>query len=142
MAEKILLVDDEPAVLSGYQRLLHSAFETDTALGPAAALTALQSKGPFAVVVCDYQMPEMNGIELLARIKTSAPATIRILLTGNADIQTAVGAVNQGNIFRFLTKPCTKDFLTQTLNSALAQYRLQIAEKELLEKTLRASIHV
>ncbi len=142
MAEKILLVDDDPAVLSGYQRLLHSAFETDTALGAAAALSALESKGPFAVVVSDYQMPEMNGIQLLARIKTSAPDTIRILLTGNADIQTAVGAVNQGNIFRFLTKPCTRELLTQTLSSALAQYRLQISERELLQKTLHGSIHV
>jgi CheY-like chemotaxis protein len=142
MAEKILLVDDEPSVLSGYQRLLHTAFESDTALGAAAALSAIESKGPFAVVVSDYQMPQMNGIQLLARIKASAPDTIRILLTGNADIQTAVGAVNEGNIFRFLTKPCTRELLTQTLNNALAQYRLLIAEKELLEKTLHGSIHV
>lgn len=142
MAEKILLVDDEPSVLSGYQRLLHSAFETDTALGAAAALGTLESKGPFAVVVSDYQMPEMNGIQLLARIKSVAPDTIRILLTGNADIQIAVGAVNEGNIFRFLTKPCTRELLTQTLNNALTQYRLLIAEKVLLQKTLHGSIHV
>jgi len=142
MAEKILFVDDEPAVLSGYQRLLHSDFKVDTAVGGAGALIAIESNGPYAVVVSDFQMPEMNGIQFLAKVKTSSPDTIRILLTGNAQIQTAVSVVNEGNIFRFLTKPCTRELLSQTLNTALAQYRLVIAEKEWLEKTLHGSIHV
>lgn len=142
MAEKILFVDDEPAVLSGYQRLLHSEFKVDTAVGGAGALIAIESNGPYAVVVSDLQMPQMDGIQFFSKVKTSSPDTIGILLTGNAGVQSAISAVNEGNIFRFLTKPCSKELLCQTLNTALAQYRLVIAEKDLLEKTLHGSINV
>ena len=103
MLERILMVDDESKVLSGYELLLHKEFQIDTAVGGAAALSALEATGPYAVVVSDMHMPEMNGAQLLARIKHLAPNTIRIILTGNADIQNAVSAVNEGSIFRFLT---------------------------------------
>jgi response regulator RpfG family c-di-GMP phosphodiesterase len=142
MSEKVLLVDDEIAILNGYQRLLHREFQTDIAVGGTAALISLTTKGPYAVVVSDMRMPEMDGVQLLAKIKLLAPDTIRVMLTGNADMQTAVSAVNEGNIFRFLTKPCNKETLAKTLTSSLMQYRLQGAEKELLEKTLRGSIQV
>ncbi len=98
------------------------------------------ANGPYAVVVSDMRMPEMDGVQLLAEIKLRSPDTIRIMLTGNADIQTAVDAVNEGNIFRFLTKPCSKELLAKTLTAALVQYRLVNAEKELLEQTLSGSI--
>jgi response regulator RpfG family c-di-GMP phosphodiesterase len=142
MSEKILLVDDEIAILQGYQRLLHREFQTDIAVGGAAALISVTTKGPYAVVVSDMRMPEMDGVQFLAKIKLLAPETIRVMLTGNADMQTAVSAVNEGSIFRFLTKPCTKETLAKALTSSLMQYRLQAAEKELLEKTLRGSIQV
>jgi response regulator RpfG family c-di-GMP phosphodiesterase len=142
MSEKILLVDDEIAILQGYQRLLHREFNTAIAVGAAAGLGEIERNGPFAVVVSDMRMPEMDGAEFLAKIKSSSPDTIRIMLTGNADMQTAVRAVNDGNIFRFLTKPCTKDTLAKTLTASLVQHRLVNAEKELLEKTLKGSITV
>lgn len=142
MLEKILLVDDEPSVLQGHQRLLHREFVLETAVGGKGALIAISANGPYAVVVSDMRMPEMDGVQLLAEIKLRSPDTIRIMLTGNADIQTAVGAVNEGNIFRFLTKPCSKELLAKTLTAALVQYRLVNAEKELLEQTLSGSIHV
>jgi len=142
MSEKILLVDDEPATLQGYQRLLRTEFTVDTAVGGAAALIAIEHKGPYAVVVSDMRMPKMDGIELLARVKTLAPDTVRIMLTGNADVESAASAVNEGSIFRFLTKPCDRELLARTLTAALMQYRLLRAEKELLEQTLRGSIHV
>jgi len=142
MIEKILLVDDEPNVLQGYHRLLHQQFKIETSVGGKAALIRLSVNGPYAVVVSDMRMPEMDGVQLLAKIKELSPETIRIMLTGNADIQTAVGAVNEGNIFRFLTKPCSKDLLAKTLTAGLVQYQLVNAEKELLEQTLSGSIHV
>jgi response regulator RpfG family c-di-GMP phosphodiesterase len=142
MTEKILLVDDEPAVLQGYQRLLRGEFNAETAVGGAGALIALEKSGPYAVVVSDMRMPQMDGIELLARIKTQFPDTVRIMLTGNADIQTAVKAVNEGNIFRFLTKPCDKELMATTLTAAVMQYRLVTAEKLLLEQTLSGSVQV
>jgi response regulator RpfG family c-di-GMP phosphodiesterase len=142
MTEKILMVDDETAILQGYQRLLHGSFHTTIAMGAAAALVEMNKSGPFAVVVADMRMPDMDGAQLLAQIKNDYPETVRVMLTGNADMQTAVRAVNDGNIFRFLTKPCTKNTLAMTLTASLVQYRLVTAEKELLENTLRGTISV
>ena len=133
MVETILLIDDEPAILQGYQRLLRREFQVETAVGGAEALAKLRQQC-FAVVVSDMRMPGTDGVQLLAKIKNEWPETIRIMLTGNADIETAVNAVNNGNIFRFLTKPCGHDLLAKTLTAALLQYRLVTAEKELLEK--------
>lgn len=142
MPDKILLVDDEPNVLLGYQRLLHGEFQSDTAVGATAGLMAIQNKGPFAVVLSDMRMPEMDGIQFLTRVKAIAPDTVRMMLTGYADVQTALSAVNEGNIFRFLTKPSSKEVLTNALRAGLAQHQLVTSEKELLEKTLTGSLTV
>jgi response regulator RpfG family c-di-GMP phosphodiesterase len=102
----------------------------------------LEQVGPFAVVVADMRMPGMDGITFLSRVREASPDTVRIMLTGNADMQTAIDAVNQGNIFRFLTKPCPYEVMGVALEAALEQYRLVTAEHELLEKTLMGSIKV
>jgi len=142
MNDKILLVDDEVAILEGYQRLLRREFRIDIAVGGRGALIAFEANGPYSVVVSDMRMPEMDGAQLLSRIRVMSPDTVRVMLTGNADIQTAVSAVNEGNIFRFLTKPCTKETLARALTASLVQARLVTAEKELLEKTLKGSVEV
>lgn len=142
MADKVLFVDDEPVLLQGYQRLLHRDFEVTTAVGGAAALTMIRHMGPFAVVLSDMRMPEMDGIEFLLKVKTLAPDTVRIMLTGNSELQTAIDAVNEGNIFRFLSKPSNKEILVKALTEALTQHHLICAEKELLEKTLRGTVYV
>ena len=142
ISELILLVDDEPNVLLGYERILRGDFKTETAIGGAAALNAIRTRGPYAVVLSDMRMPEIDGIQLLTKVKTLAPDTIRIMLSGYADVKTALSAVNEGNIFRFLTKPCSKEVLANTLTAALAQYRLIVSERELLEKTLTGSLTV
>jgi DNA-binding NtrC family response regulator len=136
MTEKILFVDDEPSVLDGYERLLRQHFQIETAVGGRLALDKLAGRGPFAVVVADMRMPEMDGAQLLAKVMTEFPESIRVMLTGNLDIQTAVRAVNEGSIFRFLTKPCNKETLIETLNAALAQYRLTGAK----ERYYRAAV--
>jgi FixJ family two-component response regulator len=142
MTEKILLVDDDLNILSGYQRSLHGEFQLETASGATEALHFIAHKGPYAVVVSDMRMPGMDGIQLLAKIKSQSPDTVRIMLTGNGEIETAIQAVNEGNIFRFLAKPCDKELMSRTLTAALVQYRLVTAEKELLERTLHGSIQV
>ena len=142
MAEKILCVDDELNILLSLQRQLRKQFHLESALGPEKALATIERDGPFAVVVSDLQMPGMNGLELLAKIREVAPETVRIMLTGQADLDTAIAAVNQGNIFRFLTKPCSAEELAATLDAALEQHRLVTAERNLLENTLRASVKV
>ncbi|MFZ3341741.1 MAG: HD domain-containing phosphohydrolase [Terriglobales bacterium] len=142
MLENILMVDDESNVLTAYEHLMHKDFKIDTAVGGAAALRALETKGPYAIVVSDMRMPDMDGVQLLTKVKQLAPDTVRIMLTGYADIQSAMGAVNEGSIFRFLTKPCEKETLAKTLTAGLLQYRLVNAERELLENTLQGSIQV
>jgi response regulator RpfG family c-di-GMP phosphodiesterase len=142
MTEKILLVDDDLNILSGYERSLHREFQLETASSAKLGLQLVAHRGPFAVIVSDMRMPEMDGIHFLAKVKTESPDTVRIMLTGNADTDTAIQAVNEGSIFRFLAKPCDKEMMAKTLTAALMQHRLITAEKELLERTLRGSIQV
>jgi response regulator RpfG family c-di-GMP phosphodiesterase len=140
MSEKVLCVDDDENILAGYQRNLRKRFALEAAVGGEDALQKVRTKGPYAVVVADMKMPGMNGIELLAQIREAAPDTIRIMLTGNADLPTAVDAINRGHIFRFLNKPCSPDMLALTIEAGLNQYRLVMAERELLEGTLSGSV--
>ncbi len=142
MIEKILLVDDEPNVLAGFARQLRESHTVETAPGGAEALDALDTRGPFAVVVSDMRMPGMDGAAFLARARDRYPDTVRILLTGYADIQSAIEAINRGGIFRFLTKPCPPHILTGALDDALAHYRLVTAERELVDMALRDSVPV
>lgn len=140
MTEKILFVDDEPNVLDSIKRGLRKKYELDTALSGVEALERLNTSGPYAVVVSDMQMPNMNGAEFLSKAKVAAPETVRIMLTGNADQQTAVDAINQGDILRFLTKPASNEQIIAALEAGLAQHRLIVAEREILDNTLRGSI--
>jgi response regulator RpfG family c-di-GMP phosphodiesterase len=142
MTEKILFVDDEPAVLAGYKRLLYPEFEVDTAEGAANAFAAIKKNGPYAVIISDMRMPIMNGAEFLAEAHKTAPDTVRMLLTGFTDLNAAIDAINRGNIFRFLTKPCDTDTLSQAITTGIEQYRLITSERELLEKTLMGSIQL
>ena len=136
MTHKILLVDDEPLVLDSLRRELAFRFTIDTAPNGFEALRKIQAGDTFAVVVSDFRMPRMDGAQLLARVAELAPETIRIMLTGNADLQTAVEAINEGHIFRFLVKPCSGDQLIRSIEAGLRQHQLVIAEKSLLENTL------
>ncbi len=138
--QRILFVDDDVNILQSYQRQLRKLFTVGTANSPAAGLELLQSQGPYAVVISDMRMPHMNGVEFLAEVERIAPDAVRVMLTGNADQQTAIDAVNSGHIFRFLTKPCPPALMAQTLAASLKQYRLVIAEKELLAKTFSGSV--
>ncbi len=142
MAEKILFVDDEPAILDGYKRSLYKEFEIQTAVGGAKGLEAIETKGPYAVIISDMRMPEMNGVQFLAQARKLASDTVRMILTGYTDMNDAIEAINEGHIFRFLTKPCDKETLAKAITTGLVQYRLVTAEKELLENTLRGSIKV
>ena len=142
MNRRVLLVDDEQNVLLGYTRILRKHADVVTASGAVTGLQALVHQGPFAAVVADYQMPEVNGIDFLKRVQKPSPETTRMMLTGQTELNVAMQAVNEGHIFRFLTKPCPYDVLTKALDDAFRQYQLVTAEKELLEKTLKGSIKI
>ncbi len=137
---KILLVDDEPNVLDALTRQLRRQFAVITAGGGAAGLEAITRDGPFAVVVSDMRMPGMDGSAFLGRARETAPDTVRILLTGQADLSAAIAVVNHGQVFRFLTKPCAPEVLSRALADAVEQHRLVTAERVLLEQTLHGSI--
>lgn len=140
MNEKVLFVDDEPNVLQSIQRGLRKQFDVHTAEGGEAAIELLRNGDQFAVIVSDMRMPGMNGVELLSEAKKLCPDTVRMMLTGNADQQTAVDAVNHGDIFRFLNKPCENSLLGGAVKDAMRQHALITVERDLLENTLRGSI--
>jgi response regulator RpfG family c-di-GMP phosphodiesterase len=139
---RILFVDDEPNILDAFRRQFYNRFPLDTAVGAEQGLELLTKGGPYAVIVSDLRMPGMNGIQFLAEAKKLSPSSVRIMLTGYADTAAAIGAVNQGNIFRFLNKPCVGEVLGKTIEAGLEQCRLQVAEHVLLEQTLRGCVQV
>jgi response regulator RpfG family c-di-GMP phosphodiesterase len=137
---RVLLVDDEQRVLEGLRRTLQPEFETEIARGPEEGLSAISGAGPFAVIVSDLRMPVMDGVQFLAKVKTLSPDTIRVMLTGQADINAAIASVNEGAIFRFLTKPCPPMIFRRTIAAALEQHRLVTAERDLLRNTLMGAV--
>ena len=142
MLKRVLCVDDEPNILQGLERQLRKHFDIETALGPERGLEAITTNGPFAAVVSDMRMPGMDGTEFLAAVKRLAPDTVRLMLTGQAELATTIAAVNRGSVFQFLTKPCPTEVLINALESAVEQHRLITAERQLLEQTLRRTISV
>jgi response regulator RpfG family c-di-GMP phosphodiesterase len=140
--DKILFVDDEPALLGSYERLLRREFEVHIAESGERGLESIQKNGPYAVVISDMRMPEMSGDQFLAQVRQRAPDTVRMLLTGYSDVDATKAAVNDGHIFSFLTKPCAREVLTKAISIGAEQYHLMVNERELLEKTLMGSIQV
>jgi response regulator RpfG family c-di-GMP phosphodiesterase len=142
MNKRILLVDDDTDILTAFERNLKRKFEVVTASSGFEGLEKIKVMETFAVVVSDYIMPKMNGIEFLSVVRKVSPDSVRVLLTGFADLETSIDSVNKGNVFRFLTKPVNADSLIAVLNDCLSQYQLITAEHELLEKTLKGSIKI
>ncbi len=140
--EKILFVDDEQDILSSFKRQFRKKADTSTALSGQEALDLIDNESEFAVIVSDMRMPNMDGAEFLEKAKQKSPNTVRILLTGQTDLNSAISAVNQGQIFRFLSKPCPQDVLQEALKSAIRQYRLANIEKDLLQNTLKGTIEL
>jgi len=136
----ILCVDDEPKVLEALALNLRRHYRVSTAGNGQAGLAIIDGDDPPAVVVSDMRMPEMDGAAFLSQVKERSPDTVRLLLTGQADLDSAIAAVNHGQVFRFLTKPCKAQSFLAAIEAAANQHRLITAEKELLEKTLRGSI--
>ena len=140
--QRILFVDDEPSVLSAIQRHLRGKFELCVAHSAQEGLEQISKSSPFAVVVSDMQMPGINGAEFLAQVRNAAPHTTRVMLTGNSDQGTAIRAVNEGAIFRFLNKPCDPETLERTLRDGVELFELREVERDLIENTLKGTIQI
>ncbi len=140
LAYKVLCVDDEQRVLDALRRHLREHFTVFTATGGAEALQTLAKHKDLAVVVSDMRMPEMDGATLLRHTRAVRPSAVRILLTGQADMAAAIKAINEGQIFRFLTKPCAPEQFLSVMNEAIRQHELVVAERVLLQRTLVGAI--
>jgi response regulator RpfG family c-di-GMP phosphodiesterase len=137
---RVMCVDDEPNVLSGLMLHLRRKYDVVTANSGAEALALIDRDGAPAVVVSDMRMPHMDGATLLAAVRARCPETTRVLLTGHSDMNAAIAAVNEGQIFRFLTKPCPPPVLVSAIEAAVQQNRLISSERVLLQDTLRGAI--
>lgn len=131
MSVKVLFVDDDENLRKAMTRYMGRQLPLETAANAQEALEILKSGDEFGVIVSDLRMPGMDGIEFLALVQKQMPDTVRIMLTGFADIHSVLDAVNKGWVFRFLTKPCAPELLHQGIQEGLAQYRRVQAEREL-----------
>ncbi|MHC1700579.1 MAG: HD domain-containing phosphohydrolase [Humidesulfovibrio sp.] len=127
---RVLVVDDDANLLASMRRQFAASYELVTARGGQEALDILASGRSFSVLVSDLRMPGMDGIQLLSRASKLYPDTVRILLTGFADLESAMEAVNQGFIFRLLSKPCPPDALERSLADAVRHHGLVESQRE------------
>jgi response regulator RpfG family c-di-GMP phosphodiesterase len=137
---RVICVDDEPHVAGGLALHLRRRYDVEIATSGQAGLELLDRTPEAAVVISDMRMPHMNGAEFLAKALAAHPNTTRILLTGYSELDAAIQAVNQGQIFRFLVKPCPPPELLRAVEAAAELHRLTRVERDLLEKTLHGSI--
>ena len=139
----VLCVDDEPLVLEGLERTLRQSFDVITETKPLAALALLERRDQnFVAIISDMRMPLMDGAKFLACAAEIVPNSTRVLLTGHAELNAAIAAVNTGRIFRFLCKPCAPNELLTAIEAAAEQHQLVTMEKRLLEETLTGSVRL
>ena len=140
--DRVLIVDDDVNLLSGLVRQLGEDYDISTAEDGESALRLVRTQPPFAAVLCDMRMPGMDGIEVLEHLSALAPHTVRMMLTGNADQQTAMDAINRGAIFRFFNKPTPAAILSEGFKAATQHFHLAMAERQMLEETVAGSVRM
>ncbi|MGN6547529.1 MAG: response regulator [Aureliella sp.] len=138
----ILLVDDEQAVLDGIARRLGQDYQLTLANDPLAAIDMLSGQQRFSVILTDMQMPGLDGLAFIRRAREISPHSVFLMLTGNQDLPTATRALNEGQVFRYFTKPCASADLRGGLDAALRQWELLQAERELLQRTFVGSVNI
>lgn len=132
---RILCVDDEPNVLKAIERVfLDDDYEIVTAGSGQEGLRAIEDGGAFQLVISDYRMPVMNGVDFLKEVYERRPETVRIVLSGYADAGAIVAAINDGHIYKFMPKPWNDDELRATVMNCLDRYFLMKDNKELLSR--------
>jgi len=135
---RVLFVDDEPAMLESLRRSVRRKFAADVATDADRGLDCLRRGEPYSIVVSDMRMPGMNGAEFLAQVQTISPESVRVMLTGCEEMEVAVRAVNDGRIFKFLSKPVPTKALLACLRACLAQYLGERAQKQAIASNIHA----
>lgn len=128
---KILLVDDEPPIIKALTRVLQYEGYTIKGVTDPTEVAGILREEEYHLVICDHTMPELTGIEVLRSARLIQPGTIRVMLTGNADLEMAMAAINQGEIYRFLTKPWDNNDLMVTVRLGLREYEIQKQNRRL-----------
>jgi response regulator RpfG family c-di-GMP phosphodiesterase len=139
---RILIVDDEQAMLNLFSSLLKDRYIVETARSAEEALLRLREDSDFAVVVADIFMPGISGIELLAQCAKLNPDTVRIAVTGDPGRDTVVDSVNEGNVFRFVSKPVRLEVLAEIIESAIERFDSLHLERDMMETTVRTSVNL
>ena len=139
---RILCVDDEEFILEGIASNLRKSFKITTAKSGQEALDLMEIEETFPIIISDMRMPGMDGAQFLKQARQVSPDSIRILLTGHADLEAAISVVNEGKIFRYLTKPCPVKKLKEILDEAIGQYQKKQVQRNVLMETLRGSVQV
>lgn len=137
---RVMCVDGEPHIVEGLSAHLEPEFEVHTATSGAQGLDTLEAEGPFAVVLSGVRMPDMDGATFLTKMRERAPTCVRVLLAERADLEAAIPAVNSGQIFHLLTKPCPAEDLRDAVAAAASHHRLMVAERVALSQALNGSI--
>ena len=133
---RILIIDDDLNILHGYRRMLGRRYEVEIAEGPREGLQKALSGEQYAVIICDLHMPKVDGLSLMAKVRELSPHTIRIILTGSLDNSNALDAMNDGIIFRYLTKPCRLEVLSRCIDEGLAFHRQALLAERMRGQTL------
>jgi DNA-binding NtrC family response regulator len=137
---RVLFIDDEPRVLNSMRIMFRRQYDTFFADNGPAALSILRAHD-IDVIVCDHRMPGMTGVEVLTQARAISPRSVRILLTGYADLNAVEGSINEGEVFRFLTKPCAPDELKRTIELATnLALEPEIADSDVAVPSLEATI--
>ncbi|MEO1498563.1 MAG: response regulator [Planctomycetota bacterium] len=142
MNNRVLFVDDDPMLLSSMERCLGDEFDLTTSLSGADALQRIAQARVFGVIISDMRMPSMNGVEFLQQAMSRSPHSVRMMLTGNQDVQTAIRAVNEGQVAKFLNKPSDPREIASALRTGLKQFALESAERKLLDQTLTGAVGI
>jgi DNA-binding NtrC family response regulator len=131
--QRVLFVDDDDLILKTFKALLRRKFDLVVALGPVEGLRAIDEEGPFAVVVADMNMPVMDGMQFLAKVKAKLPETVCMILSGTVSLSASLTVVQRGLVFRVLEKPCPTQLLRQMLEEALALYEVSTSGSPVVE---------
>jgi FixJ family two-component response regulator len=137
---RILVVDDEEAILETMTFTFEGEYEVFTSSDARRALEILDEKSPVAVVLTDQRMPNMSGVELLAEVCRRHPNTVRMILTGFADLDAIIEAINDGHVYAYITKPWEPDQLKHVMKQAVERYRLTVENERLLAHLQQANV--
>jgi len=136
---RILVVDDEEAILETMTFTFEDEYEVHTSPDARRALEILDERQPFAVVLTDQRMPNMSGVEFLKEVCKRHPSTVRIILTGFADMDAIIDAINDGHVYAYITKPWEPDQLKQVMKQAVSHHQLSVENERLLVDLKRAN---